>query len=190
MAVTLPAYLLCGGASRRFGSDKARQLIAGREMILCVADVYRGQEMPVVAVAREQGVYDDLGITTIADIVPSRGPIAGIVTALTDWTDRRERNQDNWVLVSACDWVGLDPEWIEQLVEHAGPDDQVVLFRSRYAETLFALYHISARQHLRDCIDGGELALHQVIRKLNCRELDCPPGWENVVNANRPGDLE
>jgi len=89
MALTLPAYLLSGGRSRRFGTDKARQLVDDREMIRVVADVFRARSMPVIAVARERRAYDDLGIVTIADVVPSKGPVAGIISAIDDWKKRR-----------------------------------------------------------------------------------------------------
>jgi len=97
---------------------------------------------------------------------------------------------DEWVLISACDWVGLDPAWVDTLLHEVAGGDQVVLFRSQFAETLFALYHVSVETELRQCIARGDVTLHECIQAFKCKELPCPPEWDQVVNANRPDDLE
>jgi molybdopterin-guanine dinucleotide biosynthesis protein A len=77
----IPVYLLAGGRSSRFGSDKARAELAGVPLILRLAHQVEPVASPLVVVADRRDKYLDLGLTTIADALPGLGPLGGLLTA-------------------------------------------------------------------------------------------------------------
>src|SRR4051794_14706591 len=78
---TFPAYILAGGQSQRFGSDKARAPLDGKPLIVHVAESLKPIASSVTVVAKDFGEYDDLGLVSIGDLQPGLGPMGGLLTA-------------------------------------------------------------------------------------------------------------
>ncbi len=117
-----PAYILAGGESSRFGSDKARALIDGTPLIRRVADGLAGVCAPATAVAQNADAYADLGLCTIPDAAPGCGPVQGLLTALTH---RAQSHGPGWVLLTACDTLPRNPMIYTALIDECRglPDD-------------------------------------------------------------------
>lgn len=77
------AYVLAGGKSRRFGSDKARAVVHHQPFLLHVARQLAPLCESVWVVAQRAGQYEDLGLATLGDLAPGSGPLAGLQTALS-----------------------------------------------------------------------------------------------------------
>ena len=123
----LPAYVLAGGRSRRFGSDKALVPRGGVPSITHLARQLAAAGCgPVTAVAREPDQYAGHGVRTIADAVPDAGPLAGLAAALED---AARRGGPGWVLLAACDLFDVRPAWVAALRAAAVGDARAVLFR-------------------------------------------------------------
>jgi molybdenum cofactor guanylyltransferase len=81
--------VLCGGASRRMGRDKAFIPVGGRTLVRRVADALEAAgATPVVAVGGDLAALRAEGLTAVPDDAPGAGPLAGIVTALGPGRDR------------------------------------------------------------------------------------------------------
>ena len=74
--------VLAGGQATRFGSDKARAMLDGEPLIARLVKRVQPHASRITVVADVAGKYDDLGLTTIADDVPGRGPVGGLLAAL------------------------------------------------------------------------------------------------------------
>ena len=91
----LVGAILSGGASRRYGADKAARIGP------IVLDAMRGAGIdPVFAVG---GHTDTLLIPTLPDRYPGEGPLGGVATALT-------YARTGWVLVVPCDHPRLEAQ--------------------------------------------------------------------------------
>src|SRR3954452_12325135 len=99
MSLKLPVYVLAGGKSSRFGSDKARALIDGTPLIRILADRLSPFASSLTVVAEVAGKYDDLGLKTIADQVPGLGPMGGLKTILGSLP---ENSRSPWFLLVSC----------------------------------------------------------------------------------------
>jgi molybdenum cofactor guanylyltransferase len=76
--VKILGAVIAGGASRRFGSDKASALLAGRPLLDHICDALRAQADGVIVVGR-----DWPGLTSVTDRpAPNLGPLGGICAAL------------------------------------------------------------------------------------------------------------
>ncbi|MFQ5511804.1 MAG: molybdenum cofactor guanylyltransferase [Candidatus Krumholzibacteriia bacterium] len=180
----LPVYILAGGKSRRFGNDKARAMVDGAPLITRVSQVFASVAGEVTVVADRAGRYADLGLRTIGDVVPEKGPIGGLLTALDD--------AGGWIFLTACDWLGVRPEWLQTLDEtraRSPRETGAVVFRSeRGYEPLFGLYSASMRAAISAEIDRGRLKMQDLLGRIGTVAVDMPAGWRDVVNLNRPVD--
>jgi molybdopterin-guanine dinucleotide biosynthesis protein A len=177
---------LAGGHSRRFGSDKARAPVGGVAMILELAAALSPVAFSITVVAAEPGEYDDLELVTIGDVIADKGPAGGILTAL-----RHNEAGDgaDWVLVSACDWVGVRPEWVRELLAARRDETHAVAFRWDRFEPLFALYHRSAQAPLASSVESGQLQMQSILSLMSTVSLPTPDGWGDATNINRPSDI-
>lgn len=92
--------MLCGGASRRLGTDKALVVVRGRPLAVGVADaVGRAGADPVAAIGGDAAALGGLGLAVVADRWPGAGPAGAVATALA-WARRCGAGV---VLVAACD---------------------------------------------------------------------------------------
>ena len=183
MITALPAYILAGGESRRFGSDKARALLWGEPLILHVVQAIAPLTRSVAVVASAPGAYGDLGLRTLGDEEPRRGPLGGLVRALEDL-------DDGWLLLAPCDVIGLRPEWIATLWQARTETSRAVAFRDERWQTLPALYHRLTLPAARAALAAGERALWRVIEGLEAVALPLPDDWAEASAISTREDLE
>lgn len=180
MSDPIPAYILAGGKSSRFGSDKARATVGadGRPLIRRIADALGPSAQPI-AIAEREGKYLDLGLETIGDVNPGLGPMAGLQTAL-------HHCKQPWLLLLSCDLLRLRPEWITQLASARREDLDIVAYRDRYWEPLCALYNARLRSDVDRRIHDRSLAMQSLLDSARTEPLVRPAEW---AQANTPEDL-
>jgi molybdopterin-guanine dinucleotide biosynthesis protein A len=126
--------VLGGGASSRFGSDKAQAMVDGRPMISWVLERF----LPVTDDAFVQLPPEGRapqGVRSMRDVIPGRGPLSGVHGALAN-------AQHPWVLVVACDMPGVDPALASVLGRHVAEGVEAIVpsWRGGHIEPLGALY--------------------------------------------------
>lgn len=151
----VPAYILAGGASSRFGGDKARADVGGTPLIRRVADGLVGVCGSVTAVAQSTDAFASVGLRTIADAAPGTGPVQGLLTALTD---RAQSHGAGWVLLAACDMLPSDAAMYTALLAEcrAMPGDRCALAcRTDRWHPMPGLYHTDLIPHLAAYLADG-----------------------------------
>jgi len=187
------AYVLAGGKSTRFGSDKARATFGEVPMIGRVADALRPCCREVVAVADVVDKYADLGLRTIADHRPGLGPLAGVEAALAD---RLNRHGDGWVLLASCDLVGLKTIWAESLTDAissaASHADRAYAFRGEFWQPFPGAYHTGLLPAVSRLLDEGRGSFQRLLSETGpaAIPLRLPNDWPAIVQANTPEELE
>lgn len=182
----IPVYILAGGKSSRFGSDKARALVDGQPLIRRIADAVASHASRVTVVADAAGKFADLGLTTIADSVPDRGPMGGLLTALLD---HRNRSTSDWLLLLSCDLLYMSSVWIDTLLAHRGPGVRAVAFRPDRWQPLLALYHATILPQIEACVTNGSLAMQPLLEAVSCVTAPLPLNWPAILQANTPAEL-
>lgn len=178
----IPVYILAGGKSRRYGSDKARADADGEPMIVRVADVLKPFASRVTVVAATSGEYDDLDLRTIGDITPDKGPMGGLLTALED------DGAAGWIILSACDWKGIRSHWIEHLLSGRSDGRGAVAFQSDRYDPLLAAYHGSILPVVAEHIERKRLEMQELLSSINTYGIPHPADWHRAVNVNRPDE--
>ena len=178
-------FILAGGKSSRFGSDKARALHRGRPLIVGVAEDLASVTVGPTVVAAADGSYQNLGLETIGDTVPGRGPLGGLATALSFMPQRHAGME--WVLLVACDLVGVEAAWVEALTVRTD-GALAVAFRSGMGwEPLFALYHRSLGAIVDRRLEGEDRSLRGLLDEVGAVAVASPPGLRQITT---PDDLQ
>ncbi len=180
----LPAYILAGGASRRFGSDKARAEIDSVPLIVRLARSVESHVSRVVVVASRAGEYADLSLHTVGDLNPRRGPLGGLFTALCHAEDAE------WLLLLSCDLTELNPEWIRTLQMARTSDARIVAFQSDPGQPFPALYHHALVALVRAAIDQEQLSMQRLLQTASTVFVPLPPDWPEVPQANTREEME
>ena len=197
------AAVLCGGASRRMGRDKALVPVDGVPMALRVAGAATDAGATgVVAVGGDRAALEALGLRTVPDTDPGEGPLAGILAALA-WAaaDRPAEPgdapgagaEDGVVLVVACDLVspsaGAMAAVVRALAGEDGADVAAPVVDGR-VQWAHAAWRGRARGPLAHVFTVGERAVHGAVAAAGltlARVAEVPAGA--LADADTPADL-
>ncbi len=133
MNLLMPAYLLCGGGSKRFGSDKALALINGRKVIEIIIEELRKVFPSIYLVTSGDDKYSFTGIECIKDIYAGRGPLAGIHAALNHSSYER-------VFIISCDMPLITGEAMEYIAGYSTQKNAVIPFSGGRNHYMCAVY--------------------------------------------------
>jgi molybdopterin-guanine dinucleotide biosynthesis protein A len=178
----IPAYLLAGGRSSRFGSDKALATISGIPLLLRAAREMDAAGSPVTVIADRRGKYADLGLETIADDQSGLGPLGGLATAL------RHAQGAPGIIIAACDLHGWTADWIAELRE-APADSAITLFGLDPMQPLLGRYAPRLLAMVQHRVDQGALSMYGLLNACRPVLLAPPPGAGPLCNINQQHDL-
>ncbi|HSJ66050.1 MAG TPA: molybdenum cofactor guanylyltransferase [Anditalea sp.] len=188
MEFSIAAYILAGGKSSRMGKDKGLISLNDKPMVsytlnLCKEIGYS----PILVASQEE--YSALGYPVIKDIIPDKGPMGGLYTAL-------EHNKDEatYILLFSCDMPFIPKEAIFKLAEAANDQPIIVSEFMNEINPLFALYHKDLREQVKLSLEKGHLKMKGLIETFSHDKID----MEDLVlqtplrfsNINTPEDLE
>ncbi len=161
--------VLAGGASRRFGSDKALAMRDGRPLIAHVVDALATQVDAVVVCGRDWG-----GLPSIADRpAPGLGPLGGLDAALHYATVHGFAT----VVSAPCDTPSLPAALVARL--GAGPCHALGL-------PVIGAWPASLTTALdAHLAETGDRSMRGWIARIGARAIDFGP----IVNINAPADL-
>jgi molybdopterin-guanine dinucleotide biosynthesis protein A len=183
------AAVVAGGLARRFGGrDKGRLVVGGRPIIVRQIAVLQQVARDLFVVAPDPARYADLQLAVHPDVIPGKGAIGGIHTAL-------ERASSDAVIVVAGDMPFLSAPLLEHLVDASEGADGAWVVGPRGPEPLLACYRRSARPAVHALIEAGRLRAGGLGDALRLHEVgaDVVAGFgpldELLANVNTPDDL-
>ena len=181
--------VLAGGrASRMGGRDKAFAAVDGEPIAVRAVRVFRELFPQVLISTNRPERFQGLGVETVADRFPGRGPLAGIHAALL-------ASHHPHVFVAACDMPGLDPDVIRFLLARVGGADAVVPCWEGDIEPLHAVYAAGALPDIEASLRAGRNAVRDVLRSLRVdyvseAEMRMVRGAaRSLTNVNTPEEL-
>ncbi len=183
----IPVYVLVGGASRRFGADKATTLVDGEPWALHVARrlAAPGEEIVLVG-PPSSDVFDPY--RRIDDCPGVEGPVAGVLAALKD---RQEKHGDGLLVLASCDLVRPESAWLEPLVASFDEGIDVAAYRAMDRWQPFpCVAHTRWLASLSEQAAGGVRSLQATLDASNAAAVAWNGAAEGPPQANGPAELQ
>lgn len=188
----LTIVINAGGESLRMGENKALKLFSGQPLIARMAARLRPIAEELLVTTNQPQAFEFLGIPLVADMLPGKGAISGLFTAVS-------AAQQPLVAVLACDMPFINPDLLaiqRDILLQEGVD--VVIPRSPQGlEPLHAIYRKST------CLPAIEAALKADLRRLSAwfaavkvREMNpaevarFDPQFKSFINVNTPQEFQ
>jgi molybdopterin-guanine dinucleotide biosynthesis protein A len=184
VGTNVAGFVLAGGASSRFGEDKAFARLAGVPMLEYMIDLLIKATGWATIVGGSREKHQGFDVDIIPDRWPGEGPLGGIVTALE--VSAKSYGKPNWNLIVSCDMPFLTEDWLRFLVERAVKSDaQVVVPHSvNGPEPLCACWRTDAVETLQAAFERGVRKVTQGIALLRAEVLD-ERDWKRFDSAGR-----
>lgn len=187
----LTIAILAGGKSQRMGQDKANISFRGEALVSRVLDKLAGLVGEVIVIAPRSQEYLELGIRIAPDLLPGRGPLGGLYTALF-------AASHSAVACVACDmpFVNADLLAHQQDLLFSNNMDVVVPSSERGIEPLHAIYRReTCLLAVREALEAGEQRLISWFPRVKVRILapkdtnDFDHRGLMFLNVNTPEEL-
>lgn len=181
--------ILAGGASKRFGANKALAMLGGRPIIAHVIDRAAPQVDALVLNAPED--FAGTGLSIVADAKTGEGPLAGWLAGLT-WA---KANGYALMATFPCDTPHFPIDTVERLTAaiRGGVDCAMARHDGQVHHT-FAVVRTSRLERVREAYGTGMRRLRAVGGILTCALPDFSerrdgPDGDAFFNINTRDDL-
>lgn len=162
----LLGIVLCGGQSKRMGTDKGLLQLNGKTWSEHIAEKIKAQNIPVVISINEKqpATYsaifkkDDL----IIDQLPMHGPLNGLLTVYQQYPSKD-------ILLMACDILDMEKSILLELINcyERNKADYFAYEENNFFQPLCAIYTSVGLQSIADRLSAGSLANYSFQHILN-----------------------
>ena len=182
--------IIAGGQSRRMGRDKAFVDLAGKALIEHVIErsANLGQAETIL-ITNKPAQYAHLGLPMHRDILPNKGSLGGIYTALVQAGSPE-------VLVLACDMPFVNTDLLRYMVDQISADiDIIVPTVDGYPQGLHAIYRRTCIEPITEQLAADRLKIIRFYDRMRVRYLDetdyavFDPQGRSFANLNTPEEL-
>ncbi len=164
--VPAAAIILAGGQSRRMQREKSLLPVNGCAMIEAIIAQIAPHFDSIIISAVERNKFAFLGLPTVEDEQPGRGPLLAILSAL-----RFSPHAVNFFL--ACDIPAIHVPFMKKMLSLAdGADIVVPCYRDGKFEPLFAIYNRRIIPVIERQVAGGDLKIARLYP--DCRTQTVP----------------
>jgi molybdopterin-guanine dinucleotide biosynthesis protein A len=177
-------YVLAGGASSRFGNDKALADLGGKSVLERTLELFRASGVREAFIVGPKGKYGRFGARCVKDKWPGEGPLGGIITALHN--AEVDKYGYRWCLILSCDMPFLTSEWLRFLIERAlqSGAEAVVPKSTRGWEPLCACWRVSTIGTIRPLFEAGTRKVTEALNALRVEVLD-EKDWKRFDTSGR-----
>jgi molybdenum cofactor guanylyltransferase len=194
MPQSITLAIIAGGKSSRMGRDKAFVILQGKPMIEHVIERTASLEkVETILVTNKPDEFAHLNLPMFADVLPEKGSLGGIYTAIT-------HSRARYTLTVACDMPFLNTAllgYMIGLLDESGAHYDVVVPRYEgYPQGLHAIYSKACLEPIRRKLDADRLKVIGFYDEVRVRYLDEPEyapfdtDGRSFSNVNTPDQLD
>lgn len=184
--------VLCGGSSRRMGTDKARLPFGSETMLQRVVRILGEAVSPVIVVAAAGARLPELpwAVRVAFDRHPDRGPLEGLAVGMSVLLELSHGSENAAAYVTSCDSPLLLPAFVRRVIELLGDAEVAVPKLDGRLHPLAAVYRLAVLPELERRLAANQLRLTDLVEALRCRiveadELrDIDPKLQSLRNVN------
>lgn len=180
--------IMAGGQSTRMGTDKALIPWRGTTLIEAILTQVRDLGAESIVITNTPEAYAFLGVPLFSDVLPGKGALGGLYTALHAATQPH-------TLCLACDMPFVVRPLLEHLIALSAEGDVIMPRLNGEAEPFRALYAQTCREPIRAALDAGKMRVISFFPAVRVRFVDEPelaqydPRQLSFFNVNTPADL-
>lgn len=131
---TITGVILCGGAGKRIGKEKALLRLAGKSFLERLCNAQKGLFPMVMCAGGNKDFSSFEGLLHIADTPGMRGPLAGLHSALL-------RAHTEFVFVVPVDMPFLNKDIIIEICSHSCSHAGLVIHHEQKVHPLCGIFH-------------------------------------------------
>ena len=183
----IPAFILAGGDSRRFGENKALYSFEGKPLIKHVLDLLIPLSSETFIISKDENGFAGFGVPVLRDDLKQQTPLAGILRGL--------KELDSWGLFLACDLLFMETGVINKLLDQLNDNPEkegfsaiVASISGNILQPMVACYHSSGISSLNAAIEKN-YSMKKWLGKSKIKIVN----FENrkpFKNINEKSDLE
>ncbi len=182
--------VLCGGQSRRMGTNKAFLKIDGSYIIEGLIDKLKNISQDVLVVVDKKWKYAQInkhrGVKILEDELKNYGPVEGIRVGLTN-------SSGDLAFICACDMPFVNLNCIQELCGYVDESvDCVIPVVNGKNHPLHGFYKKRIVGVVEDVISEGKHRIIEIFRRVHTRFVDgfgCDMG-KSVINLNFPSEVK
>lgn len=167
------------------GFDKQLLQIREQRLVALLLPKLRRCFSDILVVTNAPQLYTGMGVRTVRDIIPDKGPLSGIHAAL-------HYANSEFVYVMACDMPRFDERYARYLSEKIDTCDiaACVTRRGDWIEPFHAFYGQAAVPMLEADLNAGKTSVYYLLNKINTLYIDeaeaaaFTPDWSLFLNLN------
>ena len=161
--IPISAFILIGGKSERFGSEKWRANINGKSVLNRIWDACMHFEERVV-IGKEKP--KNFKKPFICDQLEIQAPINGLYTAI-------QHTEHDWIQLVSCDLPLIEADVFQMLWNrNTQESDTVIPFSNNRYQVTCALYHKRILSYLESSINENNYSLLSLIKNLKITKVN------------------
>jgi molybdopterin-guanine dinucleotide biosynthesis protein A len=186
----MDALILAGGENKRFPVIKGFLEVDGKRIIESTIELLSKIFDRVIISANDPELYFYLSVPMIGDIIEYRGPMTGILSALTI-------PEVSEIFVTACDMPFINAMLIKYIVDKWEKEyDALIPIFDDKPQPLLGIYSKRIAKSMEQSIKNGERSLREFLRGINVlyikeeevRNID--PEGRSFININTIEDFQ
>jgi len=186
----MDALILAGGENKRFPVIKGFLEVDGKRVIESNIELLSKIFDRVIISANDPELYFYLGATMVGDVVEYRGPMTGILSALTI-------PEVSEIFVTACDMPFINAMLIKYIIDKWEKEyDTLIPIFDDKPQPLLGIYSKRIAKRMEQSIKNGERSLRRFLQGINVlyinedevREID--PEGRSFININTIEDFQ
>ena len=182
----ISGIVLCGGLSRRMGSDKSQKKIGDLKLIDIVIEKASSQ-VSRLAINAENLKSEKFNLELVPDCKSGNlGPLIGILSGLL-WT---KKNNSEWLMVFPVDSPFFPNNIVESFVNGLS-DEKIVMAKSNNKlHPVFSMWSVELISDLEFAINNNQRKIDLLIKKIPTRLVNFNNiGYDPFFNVNNADDL-
>lgn len=183
--------ILCGGDSRRMGTDKALVDFDGmpllRRHVEAILSLNLDVPIYVSSGTKRYKILDDCGVVYAPDLVAGAGPLSGLAGALT--AAEKAGGAGGHVFAMPVDTLVPPGVLLDTLTKTRLDAAGAALIKGQRLHPVHGLFPVSAAAALSEFVQSGGRAVMEFLESLDIEQVSIGEAWESCLNFNYPEDF-
>ena len=183
--------ILCGGDSRRMGTDKALVDFDGMPLLRrhaeAILSLNLGVPIYVSSGTKRYEILDDCGVVYAPDVVAGAGPLSGLAGALI--AARKAGGAGGHLFAMPVDTLVPPAVLLDHLIKARLGASGVALIKGQRLHPVHGLFPVSAAAALSEFVQSGGRAVMEFLETLDTEEVSIGEAWESCLNFNYHEDF-